>query len=273
MSEDEVDYAISLLAELPAEPSADRPGDGVDELLNPDRVRQARKNIGGRTASKETTVLFVSDTHLGYENRVKTGSGSTVSWVRDISSRETFERILQIATEQSVDAIIHTGDILDHEVDEATLSTTESFLSALSALDIPVYCIIGSHDHNSADPQHPNSVDGIAWLKEQVNQGHLVELTTDQTPVAGGPLDAYGISAENVGIDDVGKYHSREWSPSDITFGVASSGPNVLCLHDGFTPYRSSKADVDLNHLLAQARVSFDCVGSVEILFFRHVFP
>jgi hypothetical protein len=127
-------------------------------------------------------------------------------------------------------------------------------------MEVPVYCIIGSHDHDSANPQHPDSVDGIDWLKSQVREGHLTELSTRPTPVAGGPVDAYGISAGNVGIDDVGKFYSREWSPADISFESASPGPNVLCLHDGLTPYRGYDADVDLDQLLGRSRVSFDCV-------------
>lgn len=124
-----------------------------------------------------------------------------------------------------------------------------------------MYCIIGSHDHDSANPKHPGSVDGIAWLKNQVMDDRLAKLSTSPTPVASGPIDAYGISAGNVGIDDVGKFYSREWEPSEIAFGTASPGPNILCLHDGVTPYRSrSDADVDLDELLAESRVSFDCV-------------
>jgi len=129
---------------------------------------------------------------------------------RGPSSEETFKRITQIALEQSVDSVVHTGDILDHEVDQATLDAAETFLSALSSLSIPVYCIIGSHDHDSANPQHSDSVDGIAWLKTQVREGRLTELSTNPTPVADGPVDAYGVSAGNVGIDDVGKFQSRE---------------------------------------------------------------
>jgi hypothetical protein len=191
-SADEVDHVITLLAEFPAEPAADRSGDGVDVLLDLDRVRQARENMGRGGIGAETTVLFVSHTHLGYENREITGRGDTVSWVREISSEEMFKRITQIAMEQDMDAVIHTGDILDHEVDRATLDATETFLAVLSGLSIPVYCIIGSHDHDSANPQHPDSVDGVAWLKSQVREVHLTELSTSPTPVADGPVDAYG---------------------------------------------------------------------------------
>ena len=209
VSSEEVDWAILLLSEFPAEPAADRPGTGVDVLLSPERVRQAQQRAGTRTGG-ETSVLFVGDTHVGYENRAVTGRGNTVPWIGELSSEETFKRITQIALEQGVDSVVHTGDILDHEVDQATLDAAETFLSALSSLSIPVYCIIGSHDHDSANPQHSDSVDGIAWLKTQVREGRLTELSTNPTPVADGPVDAYGVSAGNVGIDDVGKFQSRE---------------------------------------------------------------
>lgn len=258
VSSAEVDWAISLLAELPAEPAADNPGDGVNTLLDPKRVRQARANIGENKDT--TTILHVSDTHIGYENREKTGRGSTVSWMNDISSHETIDRITQIATERNVDAIVHTGDILDHEVDQETLDTTETFLIALSKADTPIYCIIGSHDHVSANPQHPDSANGIRWLKSQIKKGHLTELSTNPTAIAGSSIDAFGIPAGNVGIQDVGKYQSREWASSDIGFSTASPGPNILCLHDGMTPYRTRDPDIDLNQLLTRSHVSFDLV-------------
>lgn len=260
VTSNEVEWALSLLAEFPAEPSADRPGDGVTTLLDPQRVHQTRDGPKGGTTHDETTVLFVSDTHIGYTNRSETGRGSTVPWITELSSEEAFRRIGQIAIRRDVDAIIHTGDLLDHEVDKLTLDSIEVFLSRLSASDIPMYCIIGSHDHGAANPRHSNSVDGIAWLKSQVLNGHITELSTEATSIAGGAMTAYGISAGNVGIDDVGNYHSREWHPSAIAFGASGSKLNVLCLHDGLTPYRTSDADVDLNQILRRSRVSFDLV-------------
>lgn len=260
VSKGEIDRAIALLAEFPAEPAADRPSDGVDVLLDPERVRRARRTSGLGTTDDTTTVLLVSDTHLGYENRERTGRGKTVSWVDEVSSCEAFSRIVQIASNRGVDAVIHTGDIVDHEVDAETLAYAEACLDTLANRGIPVYCVIGSHDHDSANPQHSGSVNGIAWLREQVTKGHLTELSTSPTPVDSRLLDAYGIPAGNVGINDVGKFYSREWDPSDIAFKPATPGPNVLCLHDGLTPYRKYDADVDLDRLLAQSRVSFDCV-------------
>ncbi|MDB2247381.1 metallophosphoesterase family protein [Halorubrum ezzemoulense] len=261
VSKNEVDQAISLLAEFPPEPTADRPGDGVDVLLDPARVRRAQENTGREPEGDAVTVLFVSDTHLGYENRAVTGSGKTVSWISEVSSTDAFTRIATIAIEQDVDAVIHTGDIVDHEVDQETLDSAASRLELLSKVGIPVYCIIGSHDRTSYAPQHENSVNGIAWLQQQVRKGTLVELSTSPTPVAGGPLDAYGISAGNTGIDDVAKFNPLGWEASDMVFGSSSPGPNVLCLHDGVTPYRSrSTADVDVDQLLTQSNVSFDCV-------------
>ena len=152
VSPEEVDWAIGLLAEFPAEPAADRPGSSVGVLLAPDRVHRARESTGRGAGNEETTVLFVSDTHLGYENRAETGRGKMVSWIGEISSRETIHRIRTIAIEQDVDAVLHTGDVLDHEVDRVTLDAAASNLDILSQLGIPVYCIIGTHDHNAANP-------------------------------------------------------------------------------------------------------------------------
>ncbi|WP_218138589.1 metallophosphoesterase [Halobacterium jilantaiense] len=261
VSSGEVDWAISLLAEFPAEPAADRPGDGSERLLDRDRVQRARNSTEAGVGGDATTVLFVSDTHLGYENRAETGSGKAVPWIDEINSRDTIRRVRTLAMEGDIDAVIHTGDLLDHEVDAVTLDAAESSLRDLALCNIPVYCILGTHDHGAADPYYSNSVDGIAWVKDQVRNEYLIELSASPTSVAGGPLDAYGVSAENVGIGDVGTYESLGWRPSEIAFGASSPGPNVLCLHDGATPYRErSTADVDLDELLAQSRVSFDCV-------------
>jgi predicted MPP superfamily phosphohydrolase len=261
VSTNEVDRAISLLAEFPAEPAADRPGDGVEVLLDPARVHRARAGSGSASESDEASILFVSDTHLGYENRAKTGSGKTVPWIDEVSSTAAFAQIAAIAIEEDVDAVIHTGDIVDHEVDQDTLNGAAVSLQQLATAGIPVYCIIGSHDHTSCKAYHSESVDGIAWLQQQVAEGMLVELSTTPTRVADGPLSAYGVPAENKGIDDVAAYESLGWTPSDVSFAASPSELNILCLHDAVTPYRSpSKADIDLQELLTQSAVSFDCV-------------
>lgn len=261
VSSEEVDWAISLLAEFPAEPAADQPGNGGDVLIDPIRVRQARKSTSCGATAEETRILFVSDTHLGYENRAVTGSGKVVPWIQEVSSVGTFQQVCEIAIEQAVDAVIHTGDILDHEVDAATLDAAASSLEMLSLQNIPVYCILGTHDHGSGNPQHRDSVDGIAWLKRQVREGRLIELSLSPTPVGDGSVDAYGISAEKIGLVDVRRYDSLGWNPSKIAFGASRPGPNVLCLHEGATPYREQDSGaLDLDALLAQSRVSFDCV-------------
>jgi hypothetical protein len=71
-------------------------------------------------------------------------------------------------------------------------------------------------------------------------------------------VDAYGIPASNVSIDDVGK--GLDWSFSEIAFGAASPGPNILCLHESTSLYREKDTAVDVDELLAQSRVQFDCV-------------
>ena len=58
VTSEEVDWMISLLAEFPAEPADDRPGDGVDMLLDSERVRQARENTRrGSTEARRRSCL------------------------------------------------------------------------------------------------------------------------------------------------------------------------------------------------------------------------
>ncbi|MDS0284050.1 metallophosphoesterase [Haloarcula onubensis] len=237
-----------------------RTGFYVDNELGESRNGLSRSG-SSRTeseSSEDVTVLFVSDTHLGFENRADTESGKEVSWIGVISSQTTMSRIVDIALAQDVDAVIHTGDILDHEVGEITLDAAEATLHILSMEEIPVYCIIGSHDHGSKHPSNPGSVDGVAWLQRQVEQGYLAELTMSPTRVADSQVDAYGISASNVGIDDVGQ--GLDWSFAEIAFGAATPGPNILCLHESTSLYRGEDGDVDIDELFAQSRVQFDCV-------------
>ena len=187
--------------------------------------------------------------------------GKKVPWIDEIDSRETIQRIRTIAVQQDVDAVVHTGDILDHEVDQMTLDAAASSLRALKRDRIPVYCILGTHDHGAANPTHPKSVDGGVWFHQQVYEGILVELSMSPTPIAGGRLNLYGVSAGNVGITELQGSYSSMLRCSDISFDPAPSGQNILCLHDKVTPRRErSAASIDLDTLLAQSQVSFDCV-------------
>jgi predicted phosphodiesterase len=256
----DIEWALSLLAEFPAEPAADTPGDGGGVRLDPARIDQQRTPTNGSTGDQDATLLFVSDTHLGYERRSHTDSGDAVDWIETLSSEETFMRITSIAIERDVDAIIHTGDILDHEVDQETLDAAERLLQILADHEIPFYFIIGSHDHQAAQPKYHSSVNGVSWLKSQCRSERMTEVTTQPTPIGANSISVYGISADNIGIDAVGMNDSRGWHPSQIAFGASGTTLNILCLHDRVTTYRESEDAVDLDRLLSQSRVAFDLV-------------
>jgi hypothetical protein len=80
------------------------------------------------------------------------------------------------------------------------------------------------------------------------------------TRVAAGAVSAYRASADNVGLGDVRGSKSAKWSPSQIAFGASATNTNLLCLHDAVTPRRETPGVVNLDTLLAESRVSFDCV-------------
>lgn len=260
VTDETIDEALLLLAEFPAEPAADSPGSGQSVLLDPSRLAEATLNTDTPGTHTETTLLFVSDTHLGYEFRSETNRGDKVSWIDEIETVETMIKIIVLAEERDVDAIIHTGDILDHEVPSGYLDEVDPQIGLLEHWEIPVYCIIGTHDHNAYEPSHPDAANGIAWLKSQIRSGPFRELSTEPKQIPERPVAVYGISAGGVGIDDVGTYKSRGWSPSDVSFTSSDASVNILCLHDSITPFREEDADVDIDRLFALSDVEFDCV-------------
>lgn len=257
VGESELDRALQLLAEFPAEPDADRTGSGASVLLDHKKVSGTG---GGPVDPQETKLLFVSDTHIGYENREITDSGTKVSWIDEISTISPLKSILEYALQRGVDAVVHTGDILDHEVDVERLDEAEAILKMLDKGDVPFYFIVGTHDHTSHEPRHPISVDGVSWLRQLFQDGLITELGTQPITLSETSLSLYGIPAENVSLSEVGSYKSRGWSPADISLAQAPDGPNVLCLHDGFTPYRGAGADMRLQDLLNAVKPSIDCV-------------
>jgi hypothetical protein len=65
-----------------------------------------------------------------------------------------------VAVEKGVDAVIHTSDLLGHDVYSGTLDVAASSLHNVAYCGIPVYRILGTRDHNSANPQLAGPIGG-----------------------------------------------------------------------------------------------------------------
>ena len=62
--------------------------------------------------------------------------------------RETLTRILALAEEERVDAILSAGDLFEHE--RVSPDTVEFLRASLDRTDVPVYLAPGNHDWLSA---------------------------------------------------------------------------------------------------------------------------
>ena len=169
-----------------------------------------------------TRLLHVSDTHLG--NR-QYGSD-----VRKDDMAAASEQAIDVAVDEDVDAVIHTGDLFDSRTPSLPeVTRCIQSLRKLEAADIPFYGIVGNHDRKM-DEQ---------WLDLIRETGTAERLTREPTMV-GGDVAIYG-------IDSVTKpsWHSKDFTlepPED------SDAFTLLCMHQLFTPPIPGSADVMAPH-------------------------
>ena len=84
---------------------------------------------------KKMKLLFVSDLHLG-RGRL---------WMR-------YKKLLSLIEKtKGVDAILLGGDYLDSDI--RYLPQLELFLARLTRMNVPMYAVLGDHDHKKIDPE------------------------------------------------------------------------------------------------------------------------
>jgi DNA repair exonuclease SbcCD nuclease subunit len=169
-----------------------------------------------------TTLLHLSDTHLG--NR-QYGSD-----VRKEDMAEAFEQAVDIAVDENVDAVIHTGDLFDSRtpsLPEVTLCIR--ILRKLEEADIPFYGIVGNHDRKM-DEQ---------WL-DLIRETGVAQRFSKEPTMVGGDVAVYG-------IDSVTK---PLWHSTDFTL-VPPDDPDVftlLCMHQLLAPPIPGSEDFMADH-------------------------
>jgi DNA repair exonuclease SbcCD nuclease subunit len=181
----------------------------------------------------------MSDTHLGFRLRGThpDAGGSIPPWSYELRPNLAFSEALSTAIVRGVDAVIHTGDLFDHNVDRSSIEGLRSMLTELHETGIPFYCILGDHDRGATGGAFPGDVDAIAVLAELVEAGLVTLLDTDPTYV--GTVALYGIDATSIGLDEIrdGGYELDFWENPDISFGtpIDETRP-ALCLHERTAP-------------------------------------
>lgn len=168
------------------------------------------------------TLLHVSDTHLG--NR-QYGSD-----VRKDDMAEAFDQAINIAVDENVDAVIHTGDLFDSRT--PSLPEVTRCIQTLRKLDeagIPFYGVVGNHDRKM-DEQ---------WL-DLIQETGTAERLSQEPTMVGGNVAAYG-------IDSVTK---PSWHSKDFTLEPPENPDTftLLCMHQLLAPPIPGSEDFMADH-------------------------
>ncbi|KPN31961.1 DNA double-strand break repair protein Mre11 [Halolamina pelagica] len=131
---------------------------------------------------KMTKILHVSDTHFGlrqYRNKV-----------RRFDFADAFDAAVDIAIDEEVEAVVHTGDLFDDP--SPNIPTVNRCLDAVSRLDsedIPFLAIVGNHERKR-DEQ---------WMDIVKRFGNTERLSPSPTRVSEAegknPVNVFGFDA------------------------------------------------------------------------------
>lgn len=179
------------------------------------------------------TIFHISDTHLGYQNRVKAGGGGNTQWVRRSDDLAAFQAILHRAKRERVDAVVHTGDLFDHDVDQNVLTESIAALSLLTDHGIPFYFVLGDHDRLATGGTIPRAKDAVAALETLAEDESIVHCTPSGTAVAPGAA-IFGVDATGIGFGAIRDgYTLNGWDATAVEFTPSQTdGVQILCLHE-----------------------------------------
>ncbi|MDR5672587.1 DNA double-strand break repair protein Mre11 [Halalkaliarchaeum sp. AArc-GB] len=184
---------------------------------------------GSEPAPAPTRVLHTGDTHVGYEQYH--------SPERRRDFLEAFEQVVDDAIEESVDAVVHAGDLFhDRRPSLPDLLGTLELLRRLDAADIPFLAVVGNHESTRRGQ----------WLDLFESMDLATRLGAE--PVEVGETAFYGLDHVPESRRDDLDY---EFEPSDAAHAA-------LVSHGLFTPF--AHANWDTETVLAESTVAFDAM-------------
>jgi DNA repair exonuclease SbcCD nuclease subunit len=176
-----------------------------------------------------TRLLHTADTHLGYRQYH--------SPERRRDFLRAFERVVDDAVAEGVDAVVHAGDLYhDRRPDLPDLVGTVEALSRLRDAGVPFLAVVGNHE----------STRGDQWLDVFESLG-LAERLGDE-PRRVGDVALYG-------LDHVPRSRRADL---DYEFAPHDAPHAALVAHGLFEPF--AHADWDTGRLLAESTVEFDAL-------------
>lgn len=181
-------------------------------------------------------LLHISDTHMG--NR------QYKSDLRKNDFMDAFEESIDIAINNNVDAVFHTGDLFDNpNPDVSTVNKTLDVLIKLKEEDIDFYTIVGNHERKRED-QWVDLMDRLS----SVNR-------LDKTP------EVIGNGEEEVGLYGIDAVRKPEWDNTSFELKEFNEERcNILCMHElVHPPVPEHMADHELDSIL-------DRTNNIDIL-------
>ena len=103
-------------------------------------------------ASDRLRLLVVGDTHVGYRHRA---SNMKPLWAQEVDNRQTFTRSLARARDLDADAVVHAGDVFDHEITREDRDHVREETRRTHDAGVPVYYIPGNHDNEAGNRTLP----------------------------------------------------------------------------------------------------------------------
>ncbi|AUX10248.1 DNA repair protein SbcD/Mre11 [Halalkaliarchaeum desulfuricum] len=184
---------------------------------------------GSDSPEGTTRVIHTGDTHVGYEQYH--------SPERRRDFLEAFEQVVDDATEEDVDAVVHAGDLFhDRRPSLPDLLGTLELLRRLDAAEIPFLAVVGNHE----------STRGGQWLDLFESMDLATRL--GEEPVVIGGTAFYGLDHVPESRRDELEY---EFEPTDAPHAA-------LVSHGLFTPF--AHANWDTETVLSESTVAFDAI-------------
>lgn len=185
-------------------------------------------------SSYDCRLMIMGDSHVGRKEHPS-------SPTQHIDCSGKFERAIEIAIAQDVDAVIHTGDIFHDAVTEKECDTVNSVFNRLQAEGIDFNYILGNHECDR----------GNRLLRQWDRRGVATHLDMDGSKIVGG-VNVYG----------------HDYCPGS-SFPMEEMGVpllfmdsvSLLILHQTLAPFFSG-ADVNLDEINSKSFGDFDYVAS-----------
>ena len=160
-----------------------------------------------KTSEQSFDFLILGDTHFGYRNRTKNVDTRYINGYEF----EVLENIIQLSDSWDVDAVLHTGDVFDHEITNHGYKKVESGFRRLGEMNVDILFVTGNHDQEVMDK--------ISSIEELPNVKNLDYKSN------WGTVGGYNVVGR--GNNDFNSLFDLDWQEFEDEYG----GPNILLSH------------------------------------------